>query len=111
MSPFPQQPGYTNEGTSKEAARAASLWSNGLRVRVLLSLATQPGTVHQLCERLKVDYRSLQPRVSELKAMGYIQSCGVAPSPLGPKPELVWRVVRANLPPEFTGLGQGHLFA
>ncbi len=111
MSTFPITPGYSNDGTSKEAARAASLWSNSLRVRVLLTLIVAPGTADEVASRLKSDYRNVQPRISELKALGLVESAGFCrPNALG-NPALVWRVVRAKLPPEFTGLGQGTLFA
>ncbi len=110
VTPYPNGPGHRGIGTSKEAAAACSLWSSGLRVRCLLLLTTGPLTTDEVAARLQLDYQQVQPRISELKALGLIESSGVRSTSLLGKPCLIWRVVRSALPPEFTGLGQGELF-
>ncbi len=64
-----------------------------------------------MARRLQCDYRAVQPRISELKALGLVESAGCRAHSAFGQPALVWRVIRSNLPPEFTGLGQGTLFS
>ncbi len=98
VTPYPNGPGHRGIGTSKEAAAACSLWSSGLRVRCLLLLTTGPLTTDEVAARLQLDYQQVQPRISELKALGLIESSGVRSTSLLGKPCLIWRVVRSALP-------------
>ncbi len=110
MSDYPNFPGYGPPDTSHQAAKVISLWSHSLRVRCLLGLLHHPMTYIELAHFLGEDPFNVQPRISELKALGLVHSLGIRRQTTGTNTALVWEVTRSALPKEFTGTGQGSLF-
>ncbi len=110
MQAYPNGPGFSADGTSKEAARSANLWANATRIRCLILLMNEPMTGYELAAKMRLDEHCVQPRVSELRALGLVEPSGVRrPTPSGHS-AIVWRVVRSKLPEELRWTGQGDLF-
>jgi predicted transcriptional regulator len=66
------------DGTSYDAATIAKLTSSARREAVLALLAKHPEglTTHEIAARLLLPVASIQPRVSELRNLGRIESTG-----------------------------------
>jgi DNA-binding transcriptional ArsR family regulator len=78
MYVYPEKPGSKGpDGTSQSAANNLALQVNGMRRKVLEALRDQGcATVLELVERTGMERYSVQPRVSELRAMGLVESSG-----------------------------------
>ena len=64
---YPQTPGYKKTDTSEQAALAMKPKAATLRAMVLEELKNGEGTADQIADRLKIDFMSIRPRLSELK--------------------------------------------
>jgi predicted transcriptional regulator len=78
----PQEPSYPNapaEGktdTSRAAAKVIRQAHKVYQQMVLDELGRAPGTYKQISERLGLDSRTVQPRLSELRDLGLIRDSG-----------------------------------
>lgn len=87
--------GYQRRDTSLDAAVKVRPWS--LRGQVLECFKTFDHlSTEDICEILGRDYRSVQPRVSELARDGKIIDSGVRTDGLFKRPIIVWRLPNAN---------------
>lgn len=80
MKTYPEVAGWTDPTTSREAAELieASGRAGDLRRRVLEWLnAGNMGTVDEIADALDEPFRSVQPRVSELRTQGLVVASGV----------------------------------
>ncbi len=91
---YPHHAGYRENTTSKENAdrieasgRAPTLRE---RVRVFFELGGQASSL-ELAEILGVQFCSIQPRISELKAIGFIKASGTRRIGEGGGTAHVWR--------------------
>ena len=90
---YPEVPGSTNDSTSKEAADAIAGSAKSLRALALkeIKYAWSPGlTTDELALRMGVDRGSVQPRTSELKALGLIRDSGQRRRNANCKRVIVW---------------------
>ena len=78
MSTYPYHPGSKGpDGTSQQAAVNLAPRVAGMRRKVLEAIAEHGNvTVLELVERTGIDRWSVQPRVSELRRMGLVESTG-----------------------------------
>lgn len=78
MSTYPESPGSKGlDGTSQSAAKAIAPSANTLRRKALATLATLgSATPLEVTSSAKAHPSQLQPRFSELKAMGLIAATG-----------------------------------
>ncbi len=91
FGPYPVTPGYAPTDTSKAAAKAVRPKVSWVREKVLEALE-RPGTAVQIARRLRLPYETIQPRTSELKAMGLIEDSGKrGPSRDPAKTAIIWR--------------------
>ena len=78
MKAYPEIPGSKGpDGTSQGAAAKIAPRVVGMRRKVLEAIAEHGSvTVLELVERTGIDRYSVTPRVSELRAMGLVESTG-----------------------------------
>ncbi len=78
MSTYPETPGSKGtDGTSQEAAAFIAPHVTGMRRKVLEAYADAgEATALEMVERTGMGRWSLQPRVSELRRMGMLESTG-----------------------------------
>ena len=87
--------GYREVSTSIQAGEDVAMKASNVRLMVMDALSKGgPMTSDELAEHLGIDYRTVQPRTSELKADGRIVDSGlVAHGPHG-KRVTVWAARR-----------------
>lgn len=92
MSDYPHEPGWRDAETSREAAEAIAGIAGTLRRLVFDYIRTHPGrTADDIAAALKMSTRTIQPRVSELRALGLIINDGRGRNPSGHAAHL-WKV-------------------
>jgi predicted transcriptional regulator len=72
--PYAPAPGKTD--TSHAAAEIVRPNAATIRAAVLAEIRRAPGTYHQISERLGIDSRTVQPRISELRAQSLVRDSG-----------------------------------
>lgn len=95
-TPYPESPGYRDHGTSKAAAISMKESAGALQVKVLAVLRDTPSTVHETAARLHKTVPSIQPRFSELRAMGKIDKTGERRKNESGQSANVWRLTDAG---------------
>ena len=92
---YPETPGYQNTDTSKAAADDMAPVAPSLKKLVLSALRNAgPMATFELADNLKRSYRSLQPRTSELRALGKIADSGQRRiDPDTGKATIVWKAI------------------
>lgn len=81
---YPVTPGYRDRETSKEAAEAMAGVVGRLRRLVYDYIAKNPRrTADDIAAALNIQTRAIQPRVSELRALGLITNDGRGKNPSG----------------------------
>lgn len=75
---YPRSPGHRNQPTSRAAAGKMKSRAATLREKVLCLLAEHPAglAVHQAAEIANCTVPAIQPRFSELRALGDIKDSG-----------------------------------
>lgn len=75
---YPHRPGWRDHSTSREAAMKMKSRAETLRDKALDLLRANPGglTVHETAALAEVTVPAIQPRFSELVAMGKIKRSG-----------------------------------
>jgi len=92
---YPEAPGHADTDTSRAAADAVRPKVSWVRGKVLEALTERPGTAVQIARRLRLPYETIQPRTSELKAMGLIEDSGKrGPSRDPAKTAIIWRATK-----------------
>lgn len=78
MSTYPETPGFKGNpnGPGAEAATFYAPQVKGRRLQVLRGLDEGPGTAEQIGERIGLHWYLTRPRLSELKALGYVAETG-----------------------------------
>jgi hypothetical protein len=90
---YPKDPGYTDEGTSKEAAASMADAAPFIRQKVLLLLGQRPMTGWEVADTLGLLLHSAGPRLTELKLAGLVRkSAERRISPLTGRPGAVWEL-------------------
>jgi hypothetical protein len=69
---YPTTPGYKTDGTSKEAAEAASGGAPRLRAEALGHVVDRPSTADEIAAALRKSVLAVRPRVTELKKFAMI---------------------------------------
>jgi hypothetical protein len=93
---YPDTPGAKATTTSREAAAAVSPTAGPLRDQVYAEIAGAGMfgmTADEVGAKLKKDWRSIRPRVSELSALGRIVDSGERRKNDTDLNAIVWRVV------------------
>ncbi|MFY8143074.1 MAG: hypothetical protein ACOVMT_04225 [Caulobacter sp.] len=95
---YPNHPGFRNETTSLDAARAVKPRAGHVRDKVMAALEkVGPMTAVQLAAHLGLPYETVQPRTSELSRKGQIEDSGRrGPSRDPAKLAIVWRATTAS---------------
>lgn len=90
---YPNAPGFKRTETSRAAADDMAGKAAGLRALVLAALGECPDglTTEEIVRRVGVGYASIQPRTSELRALGWIRDSGIRRSNASGKLAIVWR--------------------
>lgn len=92
---YPNHPGWQKTDTSRDAAEAAALRCVEIRDKVLTLLKAHALTTAQIAKRLRLRYETVQPRTSELRAMGLIRDTGRrGPSRDPNRTAIVWEAAR-----------------
>ncbi len=94
-APFPHDPAYGKTDTSFDAAQVIKPSCETLQHEVLVALRDNPLglTTQELATYTRRPYGSIQPRTSELQAMGMIEDSGERRMPEGGRCKvIVWRV-------------------
>ena len=73
---YPLRPGWREPITSKAAAEDMASSADTIRAEVLGSLREKPKTVHETASALQRSIPAVQPRFSELRALGKIVATG-----------------------------------
>ena len=73
---YPQTPGFKKTGTSEQAALDMLPKSKRLQALVLEELKNGEGTADQIADRLKIDFMSIRPRLSELSKTNQVIDTG-----------------------------------
>jgi predicted transcriptional regulator len=93
MSDYPHEPGWRDPETSREAAEAIAGMAGTLRRLVYDHIRKYPlQTADDIANKLHMSTRAIQPRVSELRALGLIMNDGRGRNPSGHAAHL-WRAV------------------
>lgn len=74
---YPHNPGYKEQTTSKDAAKAISHRVGVLRARVMDILANNASTAKEVAKALGEEITSVRPRLTELKLIGKIGESGI----------------------------------
>lgn len=103
IADYPHAPGWraTAPETSEKAARQVAPKARRLVDRVYDAICEKPGAVHELARRLAPEgsdalaldrfERNVQPRVSELRALGKVEDSGERRDNQLGNPTVVWR--------------------
>jgi hypothetical protein len=95
MTNYPHSPGHADTGTSFAAAGFIAPHAPRLKELVVEALGVRPMTTVEIAETLELSYESIQPRTSELKALGLIRDGGLRGRSRNPKiAGIVWETVR-----------------
>ena len=87
---YPHVPGWQKTDTSKAAADQVSDVA-GLRKEVLKAIQGSSGLTTEEIETLTgIDYRTAQPRTSELRALGFIEDSGQRRRNRSGRAAIVW---------------------
>jgi predicted transcriptional regulator len=93
MTKYPHEPGWRDPETSREAAEAIAGIAGTLRRLVYDHIRKHPHqTADDIAVALRISTRAIQPRVSELRALGLIINSGRGKNPSGHSAHL-WRTV------------------
>jgi plasmid replication initiation protein len=95
---YPDQPGHRDIDTSIEAASAVAQVSGPVRRMVYHAIGEVGGrglTSYELADRLRMEHGTVQPRTSELKALGFIRDTGQRRPNKRGRNAIVW-VVASN---------------
>ena len=90
---YPDAPGYRRTDTSRAAAAAVESAASRLQAQVLaaISAAGEAGmTTNEIAAQIGVDKGSVQPRTSELRAIGSIKDSGQRRSNDSGRRAIVW---------------------
>lgn len=76
-SVYPNHPGHKGDsGTGRDAAMKYAPQAPTRRAQVLHGLAAGPATAEEIGERIDLHWYLTRPRLSELKALGYVVETG-----------------------------------
>jgi predicted Rossmann fold nucleotide-binding protein DprA/Smf involved in DNA uptake len=90
---YPDEPGFKEPTTSKDAAEAMKPRAPGLRTRAKLALAEHgPMTPDEIAAAVGVSVLSMRPRITELKLLGEIELTGERHCNLSGLKANVWRL-------------------
>ena len=93
---YPEQPGHRGVETSIDAAKAVD--SKQIRNQIIQELEGSAGyTSVELAVLLQLPFFSVQPRLSELKAMGMIHDTGIRREGRTKQKMIVWQKTPADL--------------
>lgn len=94
-APYPHTPGHRRTDTSRAAARAMAPKAGTLQAEVLRVLREHgPLATFEMPRLIGATYRSLQPRTSELRNLGWIRDTGQRrEDPETGKAAIVWGLV------------------
>lgn len=73
---YPYSPGYKENTTSRDAARAMKAHAPTLRMMVLDEIARAPGTPDEIAARINKSFISVRPRVTELYNLELVEPTG-----------------------------------
>lgn len=90
--PWHEGVGWKGTDTSLHAARAIQPRAGTLQEAVLnvLRAAPAPMTTEEIARSCAVDYRSIQPRISELRSMGLVRDSGIRRPSIFNRPIAAW---------------------
>tara|TARA_R100000808_G_scaffold24138_1_gene54858 strand:+ start:4840 stop:5268 length:429 start_codon:yes stop_codon:yes gene_type:complete len=90
--PYPANPGYKGQLTSKEAAREKKSTKKLDQTMVLLALSSAPDglTADEVAEIYGHVFIKYRPRISELRKAGKIKDSGTRRDSYLGKPQIVW---------------------
>jgi predicted ArsR family transcriptional regulator len=90
---YPRTPAPGKRATSQAAAEAMVPHAATLQDLALKALRRKPQTSWELAQALRVDFESIQPRTSELAALGLIEDSGERGAARSPKRTAIrWRL-------------------
>lgn len=89
---YPNEPGFKEEDTSKEAAHSMQPTAPLLRERVVACLSHRPLTADEVAIRINASAFSVRPRISELARMGMISDTGERRANDSGRKAKVWQV-------------------
>lgn len=91
---YPEDPGYQNTDTSKQAAEDMGSKASTIRGKVLDALSDiMPMTPDEMANYLGMDKLSVRPRFSELRAKNLIMDTGERRANGSGKKAIVWSVI------------------
>ena len=78
MSSYPERPGFKGDpnGPGADGARYYAGQVKGRRLQALSALDRGPATAEQISEQIGVHWYLIRPRLSELKALGFVTETG-----------------------------------
>jgi len=90
--------GYQGPETSRKAAEGIVPKAVTIKIQVYFFLlgAGSPLTSEEIAEGLALDYRSVQPRLSELQNDGHVEDSGIRRMGSRGKEVVAWRISRAQ---------------
>lgn len=89
---YPEQPGYRNRDTSKEAAEAVQGRAVALRALVLQQISASAGlTADEVADRLGESVLAIRPRVTELSKLSRISDSGARRPNRSGRNAIVWQ--------------------
>lgn len=89
---YPVKPGYQDRDTSKDAAARVSKVTETHQLILFAMETFGDFTMHQMAEHLKLEFRKVQPRMSELAAQGKIFDSGKRELTPYNRKAIVWMV-------------------
>lgn len=90
---YPDEPGFKEATTSKDAAEAMKPRSSGLRDRALACLALGPATPDEIAHQLGESVLAIRPRITELRLLGQIEKTGERRANESGLKAHVWRLI------------------
>lgn len=93
---YPNRPGHRGIDTSIEAAQKMAQSAKTIQDRVfkMLQLAPETGmTTEELCQMMRMVPKTIQPRVSELRAIGKIEDSGLRRKSASGVRVIVWKAL------------------
>lgn len=104
---YPKGPGHALRDTSIEAAAAVASRADTLRAEVLARLKVEPLSVHQCAAAMGEAVPAVQPRFSELVALGLVVDSGTRTKNLSGRSAIVWRTPTTPPRPDATASQPG----
>lgn len=106
---YPTTPGYQDTDTSRDAAKAVKPKASWVRARVIDCLTRQgPMTTVQIAAAVGMAYETVQPRLSESRALGQVVDTGRrGPSRDPSKQAIVWAIAPTSESDVAAGEGEG----